>query len=170
MSMLSLWLMVSSCLPNQPSPREMSSARIKRSYIEAMKEKGYLAIGVGGAERKGKTTEISLSFEYEELMDIASAREKIVEAGTVFLQVVNSRPEESEYFVTYPVTIDLARIVIFGISPPENPLDFVESVRLSKGEVTYSTDNPDPANLRLVTVHEESFEEAVALVNSAEKM
>jgi len=162
-----LLILTVSCVNSGITSREKSSAMIRKVFIQEMENEGLQAIGTGGAEREGKTTQISVSFQINKLMDIASAREIIVEAGSSLIDIINTTENISQFFVDYPVSSSIVRIIIIGKKPPpEDSLNYVLTVFLTDGKVRYTTDDPNPENLRLYTVHEESFDEALAIIDT----
>ncbi|NGX55409.1 MAG: hypothetical protein KR126chlam2_01044, partial [Chlamydiae bacterium] len=98
-----------------------------------------------------------------------SVRKVLVETTQAFLDCINSTPIFREYMCTYPFTPKQVKISIHPKKPDQRGETYVCIAGAYKGSVQYYTDHPDPNNLQLVTLKEETFEEAVEIVKAQEK-
>ncbi|MCP5469705.1 MAG: hypothetical protein H7A36_04275 [Chlamydiales bacterium] len=144
--------------------RREISGRIKNLIIKEMQPYGLEPFGIGGAELHGMITGIELVFNIDQLLDIESARKILVEATEKAIQIASSQKESSDFFTEIPVPKEIFSIGILGPEPEINDGKHIEAARCSGGEIVYNITNPDPRWDNYVHVHEETFEEARAIV------
>ncbi|MCP5469704.1 MAG: hypothetical protein H7A36_04270 [Chlamydiales bacterium] len=147
--------------------RREISGRIKNLIIKEMKPYGLDPIGIGGAERHGMITGIELVFDTERLLDIKTAREILIDGAEKAIQIASTQEESREFFEEVPVPLKLFRISILGPTVPSGDSVHIQAARVTMGNLYYDVINPDPRWDNYVHVHEETFEEARAIVNGS---
>ncbi|MCH9612754.1 MAG: hypothetical protein S4CHLAM102_12510 [Chlamydiia bacterium] len=123
------------------------------------KEIGIDCIGTGGGTMHGVEM-LSLSFQQNGELDIPSARVKIVKAGEIFLEEINSCKELRKYLIPCPFTpknIEIC-ILVFDVNRNNLPFDKLQCVSTNKGTVKYRVDSPDRNTF--CVVEKETYEEA----------
>jgi len=145
--------------------REKVRDRILIQFSKQMQKKGLYAAGLGGGCTINKKINlIDVSFDYDEVMDLDSARKLIVESTKHLLDLINSDGNIKEYFEVFPVDVDILSISIMG-QIPDSSRDYIRLVFVLKGIVYYYTDDPAGKVMPFLDVHEETFEEAKKIVS-----
>ncbi len=132
------------------------------------REAGIVCIGTGGGTMHGVEM-LALSFQHKGKLDIAKAREKVIQAGEIFLGEINSCEELKKYLKPCPFTgnnIEI-RIIFVNTDQRKLPADKLQSVSSTNGVLRYYIDHPDKIALHMLAT--ESYEEAKNLVMSKEK-
>ena len=94
-------------------------------------------------------------------MNLERARELIVASGLELQHLINSNPEYAQYFENNHAEVRQFDNDIMGLSPTEG-FDYIKVVFMIKGTLVYKTEG-DPMK-PYIPVHEETFEEAVAIL------
>lgn len=125
---------------------------------------GFYAVGSGGSVNDEKITSVDISFNINEVMDLKTARKHIVFLVNALVDQINTNPTNSNYFEKFPVDRNIVKISILG-KTPESSIDHIVHVFWlpSRNKIYYSTD--DPVVMPFLDVHEETFEEAEAILN-----
>ncbi|MCP5469706.1 MAG: hypothetical protein H7A36_04280 [Chlamydiales bacterium] len=109
-------------------------------------------------------TGIELVFNSDELLSIEKTRDQIVYLTEKAVAIASSHPQAEEFFEVLPVPAELFRIAIIGIRPKPEDREHLHSAGIMEGLISYSVVTPDPRWSNLIDVHEETFEEARAIV------
>lgn len=144
------------------------SDHILCQLAKQMKKKGLIAIGSGGGcTIDKKINDVSIAFQYDNIMNINESRKLIVYCVQKLLNLMNSNPENKQYFEHFPAPVDIVHVSIFGKKCPTDP-NCVEVVKILCGTIYYNIDYPPPRRLGEIylTLKEESFEEAQKIVES----
>lgn len=163
---LFILLLITACKnPIHSQQRARVSSEIIHDFVKKMEKKGLYAVGIGGAELHGKTTEIIVSFNVSQFLTVDVARCLIVNAISEILEITNVKPNANKYFDEFPISPKIFDIAIAGNSPQRGDMDHIVIVSASRGKIYYRTNNPNPAILMYYTVLEETFEEAQKIVD-----
>jgi len=155
------------CEDKNIDAREKASFKIKRAFVKKMKIKGLKAIGIGGAERNGKTTQIAVTFTSDQILDIPIARQLAVESAECLLQIIcEQKAKDQIYFDPFPPSVNIVRLIIIGKKPNNKSTPYIRSVWVIEDRVTYTKDRHDPNDLSLIIAKEESYEEAKKIVEA----
>lgn len=142
------------------SEREKYSHHIIAEFAKQMqKDDLYVAGYGGGCTVEKKTNLVDVSFDYDGIMNIESSRALIVACINNLLNIINSNLESKNYFVKFPVTIELINVSIIGRSQ-NNMNNYIKMVMVLKDRVYYYIDDPEKKIMPFMKVHEETFEEA----------
>lgn len=161
---LFILLLITACNPIHSQQRARVSSEIIDDFVKKMEKKGLCVVGTGGAELHGKTTEIIVSFNISHFLTIDEARCLIVDAISEIQAITNAKTNASKFFNEFPVSSNIFDISIAGKSLDVSDRIHIEIVDVSRGVIYYKTNNPDPKNLRYMTILEETFEEAQKIV------
>ena len=145
--------------------------RILSEYSNEMKEKyGLFTIGSGGALMED-IKELDLHFEGVKKLTIPEARKLYVTIIEDLINKVNNDKKARPYLHDYPFTQKNANIMIaFFKSHPftiQNRMNdgFITLIFISRGNICYNIYDPTKDEYkRLVTIHEEPYEEALKIV------
>jgi hypothetical protein len=144
------------------SEREKVRDHILMQFTKKMKSKELYAAGIGsGCSKDGKDNInlLDITFDYPYVLDIYASRKLIVESTEILLGLINSDPDHAQFFENFPARADIIMISIIG-QAPNNGCDYIRSVSLIKGKVSYNTDDPTGKVMPYLNVHEETYEEA----------
>jgi hypothetical protein len=145
---------------------DMVSDRILCQLAKEMKKKGLIAIGSGGGcTIDKKINDISMTFAYGKVLSLNHARELMVESIQILLKLINSNPDNKQYFEHFPAPVEIIVISILSEPCPTDP-ECVEAVSILKGKIYYDVNHPIPHIAPYLTLKEESFEEALKIVES----
>lgn len=134
------------------------SNRLCLGFSEKMEKRGLKLTGIGGGEEKGKAKDIQICFRIDEIMDLTRSRKLIVDAIILFLEDINQNKEISNYLIVFPYTSKNVIVAIDAKCPLIKERNYIASVSSNLGKIYYYTE--DEEHMALVTVHEETFEEA----------
>lgn len=167
-----LYIFFSACLFGCSDTRDdcdRISDRILSQLAKQMRKHNLYAIGSGGGcTLDNKINLISMVFKYDNILCINFARRLIVESTDALLQLVNSNPDNKEYFEIFPISDAEIYISIIGALPLDNNPDDISGVKIVKGRIRYTIDNFNPPPKKdgpLLTVHSETFEEAKKILH-----
>jgi hypothetical protein len=165
--MLFFITMCSLCSCSDPrDEREKVRDRIFVEYAKKMKSKNLFVAGLGGGCTKdNKTNCIGVTFDYPFVLDIDTSRRLIVESTETLLDLINSDVSNAQFFENFPAQVDIIMISIIG-QAPDNGCDYIRSVSVIKGKVSYNTDDPTGKIMPYLNVHEESYEEAKKILSN----
>ncbi|MCH9612751.1 MAG: hypothetical protein S4CHLAM102_12480 [Chlamydiia bacterium] len=129
------------------------------------REIGINCIGTGGGTMHGVEM-LALSFQQRGELDVVSARKKVVQAGEIFLEEINSCKDLQKYLKPCPFTEQNIEIFVFIVDVDRNnlPYDKLQCASLIKGMLEYENHSPD--RNRLCMVEKETYEEARKKVQS----
>ena len=145
---------------------ERIADKITSKFAKKMKaEKGLRCIGTGG----GMMTDIqrmAISFQYFHEVNLDEARELLVSVVQEYLKAINGSKEVRPYLHEYPFRFEDIEIMIWIKEPNGNdvPLGKIAQITVSRGVVIYYSYKYDPGN-SYQTLHRETYEEAVKIVN-----
>jgi len=160
-------LLFTSCTGSKGTSDRVSD-KILAKFARKMEGRGLRMVGSGGGinHRLKKINLISATFKYDGMMmDVENARCLIVDSSEVFLNLINSDPNNEQFFESFPVPSNILDLGIIGKQPEDNKVEYIEVVSLLHDKVRYLTDKIRPKIGPYTTVHEESFQKAQAIVN-----
>jgi hypothetical protein len=128
--------------------------------LKLKKEHGLLPLG-SGAQMMHEVKMLHLAFEYHESISIETGRKFLVDAVREFTTAVNSESKIHRYLSNYPFNANNISIEIYLQKHDGAEFDPTELalVRANQGKLEYKA--VDPVSHRLITVFEETYEEAL---------
>ncbi len=129
------------------------------------RQTGLTCIGTGG-RMMYDVEMLALSFQQEGELDVAGAREKVIKAGEIFLEEINSCEELKKYLKPCPFTAENIAIRLFIVDTDRNylPVEKLQYVSALDGTIRYVADYP--GRIKSYQLAEETFEEARKKVQS----
>jgi hypothetical protein len=147
------------------SEREKVRDKIFSQFVKQMKTKNLYAAGLGGGcTIDDKTNLLDVTFDYPFVLDINTSRKLIVESTETLLNLINSDLTNEKFYESFPAQVDIIMITIIG-QKSEIECDYIRSVDVIKGKVYYDTDDRTSKVMRLIVVHEETYEEAKKILS-----
>jgi len=155
------------------SVHQRVATKIMKRHVEYIREKFGAQISTFGGGFNQKVNNITLSFDMRGPMELQRARKLIIAFSTDLLDRINSSEEIRPYLVNHPF---LPSNLSYGISfvdktgeHMKNPgnsksTNSLARCNISNGTVYYSIMNENKPYLQ--TVHSETYEEALEIVNS----
>lgn len=123
-------------------------------------------MSIGGREVDGRVTDFDTSFRATEVLDMNRARELIVDVVSKFITEINSNENVRNYLLNYPCTDRDVMVTIFSAYEGRWP-GSIGMVTCRNGSIKYCTD--DEPMKPFVTVHRETYDEAVSILGSSKK-
>ena len=149
------------------------SDRVSNTITRELADKLYnerelLLIGTGGGIRD-TVHKLNLGFNYYHEVSLEEARELIVYVVSTCLSEINTHTEWSPYFSEYPVTAKTLDISIYVKKSDQTrfSLEAINGISAIEGAVEYKIILPGIAPIQ--TIHEETCQEALAIVCSLSK-
>ncbi|GAB4188858.1 MAG: hypothetical protein Tsb0015_09220 [Simkaniaceae bacterium] len=157
-----------SCM-NQSTLEIGKGTRLKNQllarFAKKMQAEEIYACGGGGRVDHGIIREIDIVFDIKGSFNLEEARKLIVKISTLFLEEINQDEAIREYLICHPFTSKSILVAILAKRPLDESKDYVISLRLRDGIVSYRKE--DPEKVRYVTFCEENFEDALEKVSSS---
>ena len=152
------------------SEREIIANKITLQTAKEL-EKKYNLVPVGtGGSMMDNIKMMAISFRYFGEIDIDTSRELIVKAIEHYLKNINTNAEVKPYLNNYPFTPGNIEIMLFLTRP--NYKDFppgqLESITAWEGKIKYKAN--DSTNKKFISLHKETYEEAVAILKKQGKL
>jgi|GEM_PF-1314320 len=148
------------------SEREKVRDKIFVQFLKQMNNKNLYAAGLGGGcTTDEKTNLLDVTFDYPFVLDIDTSRRLIVESTETLLDLINSDVSNAQFFENFPAQVDIIMISIIG-QAPDNGCDYIRSVSVIKGKVSYNTDDPTGKIMPYLKVHKETYEEAKKILSN----
>lgn len=150
-----------------PSRKESLANQVtNEAFVQLKKEKKLHPFGMGG-QMMDQIKKLTWAFLYYEELNIEDARRLLIESGDVILGIVNRNDEIIPYLQNYPFKPENVQIEIYLKKPDGSDFshDKLCVITMRRGVLDYSATNPETD--RLLTVLEESYEEAVAKLNKS---
>ena len=149
-----------SCWATSPKLSLATEVRLK-TLVQLRDEYKLIPYGIGG----GMIDEIhclALSFFYYKELDIEEGRKLLMTAAKVFLDNINKNEPIRKYLNHYPYRPRNIELRIFLKKPDgsECDPDALCIIKVVEGKIEYEIDH----DRRLITIYEESFEEAAEKV------
>ncbi len=169
-AVLFLFLMnfVTSCDPPHREDNPYSSNKgtlvdevTNRAFVQLKMEKGLYPFGTG-ARMMDQIKMLALAFHYYKEVEIEEARELLLYAGNVFLNIINNNEQIRPYLDNYPFKPENIEITIYlkntdGSKFAPEKLCVISMVN---GVLEYEAKNPE--TLRLLTICKEPYDQAVS--------
>ena len=158
-----------SCIRNGPTrPEDITSNQVIINVSERLNKKYGLKLGaIGGAVDKEGVYDLDASYDLygSKMIDIAEARDLIVDCVEEFLKEANSNKEFRPYMKVYPFTAKnlSISILIFGDNRTRLRLPYISTISMRKSIITYKSLTSDMEKYRYEREIEESYEEALKL-------
>ena len=133
------------------------------------KEKALQCIGTGGG-MMSNIQRMAISFQFFHEVDLDEARELIVTTTSEYLKAINGSKEVRPYLENYPFGLENVEVMIWIKEPDGHdvPFDQIAQVTLARGMISYYSYKYDPGN-SYQTLHRESYDEALKIVNERVK-
>jgi hypothetical protein len=149
-----------------PSEMDRVSDNLIIKLSKKVKKEGLLLVGIGGAcTIDEKISSIDGIFNYSEVLDIETGRKLIVDCTTLLLELINSDPKNKLYFEKFPADPAVIYIAIHGQKPHEPNGQFINIAKIIKSQIYYKIIPSVPQFPLFITAHEESFEDAKAILS-----
>ena len=148
----------------EPDYEQIADTITAKTAKKIKAEKNLIPIGTGGG-MLGDIYMMAISFDYYQEVDFNTARQLLVYCVEEYLSAINSDEKVRPYLHNFPFTAKNIEIRIF-FSTPDNddvPLGSICVAASIKGRVDY--DIKAPINLKLETIREETYEEALKIVS-----
>jgi hypothetical protein len=131
-----------------------------KAAIQIKKEKNLQPCGSGGGGVE-KIRMLYLAFDYYKQIDVEEARELLIDAGNLFLKLINEDEQIRPYLQNYPFLPKNIEMAIFFKNPDGSEVDSgkLSILVLSKNEKLRYEIN-DPETNHLITIHSETYQEA----------
>ena len=154
------------CIEGPSPPTQQSLAnKVRNQAFEQLKmEKELYPCGIG-AGMMYQIRMLALSFNYYKEVDIEQARELLMTAGNVFLNIINSNEQIHPFLQNDPFRPENIEIRIFIQKPKgiELPADRLTVVSLINGVLKYKITDSETEFLSII--YEENYEEAAVKLN-----
>ena len=152
--------------PSPPTKQSLSTEVMNKAFAQLKMEKELYPCGVGEG-MMNQIRMLALSFDYYKEVDIEQARELLMTAGNVFLNIINSNEQIRPFLQNDPFQSENIEIRIFIQKPKGVELapDRLTVVSLINGILEYDVRNPKTD--RLETVYREKYEEVAAKLSAA---
>jgi hypothetical protein len=150
-----------------PSKKGTLANEVRRKAFARLKiEKELYPFGTG-AEMMYQIKMLALAFHYYKEVDIEEARELLISAGAVFLDIINSNEEIRPFLHNYPFKPENVEIRIVLKNPDGSEFSHEKLciVTMIDGALNYKATNPQTD--RLLTIHKETYDEAISKLNTA---
>ena len=148
---------------SSPEPRELIDKKIS-DYSRILKNTNGLTLtGIGGGIRDEKIAIFGVGYEICKDVQINEARKNIVNLIEFYLHKINSDPELEGLLLNNPFNPKNLELGIRYVEPNGKYSSAIAHSFTKEGKVFYS--NYDPINDRLERIHQETYEEALAIVN-----
>ena len=149
---------------------EHIARRVERGFIQKMKtERKLHCIGTGGG-MMSNIQMMATSFQFFHEVNLEEARELVITTTLEYLKAINGSKEVRPYLEIYPFCPKNVEVMIW-IKEPDGydvPFDQIAQVTLSEGVISYYSYKYDPGN-SYQTLHRETYEEALKIVNEQAK-
>jgi hypothetical protein len=148
--------------------REKVRDHILMQFKKQMKGKELYAVGIGSGcskDGKNKINLLDITFVYPYVLDIKTSRNLIVESTETLLDLINSDPTHAQFFENFPAQANILMVSIIG-EASDCGCDYIRTVGVIKGEVSYDTDDPTGKVMPYLNVHEETYEEAKKMLSN----
>jgi hypothetical protein len=153
------------CSSFSPSPDyEKIADKITEKTAKKLKEqKGLFLAGTGG-RMMDDIQMMMMGFNFYKVVDIETTRRILVDSVQEYLSAINSNEEIRFHLHNYPFTAQNVEIVIYFYNPDGSkvPPGKITIAAANQGKVVYYIDDPEKHTIR--SLHEETYEEALKLV------
>lgn len=143
---------------------------VMREFVKAQQKKhDFEVCGTSVCGEKNCVRSFTVGFQTDKQLTIECARKLVINAAFEFLECINKRKDLKPYLVEFPMEQkDIAIIVMSNTLKKDLKMPYIRSVMLSQGKIHYCNDEMAPP--KFGCIHKETFEEALALISSAEKV
>ncbi|MBX9838517.1 MAG: hypothetical protein K2X69_09420 [Silvanigrellaceae bacterium] len=151
---------------SDPNEKQNLANSVRRSAAFKIKEeKSLIPCGTGG-QMMNDIQMLALSFFYYTPLTMEKARELVIYAAQKLANEINNEPKIHPHLYQYPFSPTHTEIYIFVQNKKNSkiPADYISVVSLSRGIVEY--DIKDPQTRRLITIHRETYQEALEKLSS----
>ena len=153
---------------NEMKRADIIADRLTDNFSKKMYEnKGLVTIGTGGGG-PGKLRMLAVDFECYQEMNISHARKLLLECVDGFLVEINKNPELKPFLREFPFTFKNVCIDIVFVKKDDRIFvdhPSIAATGIKEGRIDYTT----YVNERLITIKEETYEEALKIVEQESK-
>lgn len=149
------------------SPRYVKLAHeITEKTAKKLKEQKGLSLAGTGGQMMNDIQMMMMGFNFYKVVDIETARQLLTDSVQEYLSAINSNEKIRPYLHNYPFTPKNVEIVIYFYNPDRSkvPNGKINIAEASRDEIIYYIDYPEKHTIK--TIHEETYEEALKLVNN----
>jgi hypothetical protein len=153
------------CSSFSPSPDyEKIADKITEQTAKKLKEQKGLSLAGTGGQMMDDIQMMMMGFNLYNVVDIETARQLLVDSVQEYLSAINSNEEIRPHLHNYPFTAQNVEIVIYFYSPDGSkvPLGEITIAAANQGKVVYYIDDPEKHTIK--SLHEETYEEVLKLV------
>ena len=147
------------------SPRYVKLAHeITEKTAKKLKEQKGLSLAGTGGQMMDDIQMMMMGFNFYKVVDIETTRRLLVDSVQEYLSAINSNEEIRSHLHNYPFTAQNVEIVIYFYNPDGSkvPPGKITIAAANQGKVVYYIDDPEKHTIR--SLHEETYEEALKLV------
>ena len=143
--------------------------KITNETGKKLKEQKNLHLAGTGGGMMHDIQMMMMAFQFNQIVDMETARELLVYSGEEYLHAINSNVEVKPYLHDVPFTSKNIEIVIYFHTQSYEtvPSGEISIAAIEEGLIVYYID--DPERYTIQSIHEESYEDAVKIVGSLEK-
>jgi hypothetical protein len=147
--------------PHPSKKGTLANEVTNRAFARLKMEKGLYPFG-SGAEMMYQIKMLALAFQYYKEINIEEARELLISAGAVFLDIINNNEEIRPFLHNYPFNPENVEIEIVLKKPDGSKLSSEKLciITMADGMLKYKIDYPE--KYTLLTIHKETYAEAIS--------
>lgn len=159
---------------NKVDTMEIEAIKVESAHAKKqMKLNGFRCCGKGGGGNGKQFHKLGITFSTHEQLNISTARKYLVEGLLLYYNDINSAQSLQPYLIERPFPIGKIKYSIYvhgdnGSWPlfPNGPTSDqkISYVRWDENEIRYQIQTERDA--RPITIHTETFDEAVAILNA----
>jgi hypothetical protein len=137
----------------------------EKTAKELKAQKNLYLVGTGG-QMMDDIQMMMMGFNFYRVVDIETARQLLVDSVQEYLSAINSNEEIRPHLHNYPFTAKNVEIVIYFYNSDGSEISSgkINIAAANQGKVIYYIDDPEKNNIK--PIHEETYEEALMLVNN----
>ena len=145
---------------------EKIADKITEKTAKKLKEQKGLSLAGTGGQMMDDIQMMMMGFNFYKVVDIETTRQLLFDSVQEYLSAINSNERIRPYLHNYPFTAQNVEIVIYFYNPDGSkvPPGKINIAAANQGEVVYYIDSTE--NHTIKPIHEETYEEALKLVNN----
>lgn len=155
--------------PYRPTKGALVDEVINTAFKQLKAEKELYPFGTG-YQMMYQIKMLALAFHYYKEVEIDEARELLVCAARTFLDIINKNEQIRKHLDNYPFKPENIQIEIFleNSDGSKFTLEKLCVITMKNGVLKYKVDHPDMH--RFLIIQEETYDEAVAKLNSSNQV
>lgn len=165
-------ILLSACSPSS-SKMQKTSINENVAHLITVKtaqkiknETGLHLCGTGGGSSEGLLRKLNMCFDHYGEITMEEGRELLIYCVQEYLSAINASQEIKSSLLHYPFTPKDVEIIIYVRGADKKRVDIGEYnvINANGGRLIYTIRQPDPEGMK--RIHQETFEEAVKLVEA----